>query len=115
MSDVYTSAVERLSRVDGVRGALIAEVATGVPVVAELAHDVSGDALAAVATALFRHAGRAAEGGALGPLQSVQLESEAGHVVAVAAGELVLVVLTSEAAQLGLIRLEAHRAAGSLE
>lgn len=114
MSDVYSDAVQRLSRVSGVRGALIAEAGTGLPVVSELADDVGGPALAALATALFRRSAQAAESGSLGGLQSVQLETQDGHLLAVAAGELVLAVLATPDAQLGLIRMEAHRAAGSL-
>lgn len=114
MSDVYTTAVQRLSRVEGVRGALIAEPGTAVPVVSELAHEVSGTALAALATALFRRTGQAARSGALGALQSLQLEAPNGHLIAVDAGELVVIVLAEPGAALGLIRLEAHRAAESL-
>lgn len=114
MSDVYRSAVEQLSRVTGVRGAVIAESGTGLPVIAELADEVSGEALAALATALFRRGTHATEGAGLGALRSVQLETSAGHVVAVAAGELVLAVLAAADAQLGLVRLETHRAAGLL-
>ena len=114
MSDVYTSAVERMTRVSGVRGALIAELETAAPVVSELTEEVSGTALAALASALLRRTAQAAERGAIGALQSVQLEAEGGHLIAVMANDLLLAVLAEPDAALGLIRLEAHRAAESL-
>jgi predicted regulator of Ras-like GTPase activity (Roadblock/LC7/MglB family) len=114
MSDAYASAVAQVSRVPGVQGAMIAEMETGLPVVSELTEDVAETALAALATSLFRRGNQAATGGDLGSLRSVQLETEDGHVLAVAAGELLLVVLAAAGSQLGLIRLEARRAAESL-
>ena len=45
-NDLFRSALERLSRVAGVRGALIVDTDAGVPVVAELSADVDGTALA---------------------------------------------------------------------
>ena len=54
MIDVYNAAVQRLSRVSGVRGALLVDAQAGVPVVAELAEGVSGTAVAALAASLFR-------------------------------------------------------------
>ena len=43
----------------------------------------------------------------------MQLEADEGHVIAVDAGELIIVVIAARDAQLGLVRLEAHRAAES--
>lgn len=114
MNDVFTAAVERLSRVAGVRGALIVEMDTAVPVVAELSDGVNGTAVAALAASLFRRTAQASETAQFGRLTTLQLEADEGHVLAVDAGELILVVITEQDAQLGLIRLEAHRAAGSL-
>jgi predicted regulator of Ras-like GTPase activity (Roadblock/LC7/MglB family) len=114
MSDVFTAAVERLSRIAGVRGALIVEADTAVAVVSELTEDVNGTAVAALAASLFRRTAQASESAQFGRLETLQLEAEGGHVIAVDAGELVLIVIAAHDAQLGLVRLEAHRAAGSL-
>jgi predicted regulator of Ras-like GTPase activity (Roadblock/LC7/MglB family) len=111
MSDPYRTSVERLSRVSGVRGALIVDLEAGIPVSAELAEDVSGSAVAALAAALYRRTSSAAQGAGFGPARTLQLESADGHVVMVGAGELVVVVVAEPAAQLGLVRLEANRAA----
>jgi predicted regulator of Ras-like GTPase activity (Roadblock/LC7/MglB family) len=114
MSDVYSEAVERLSRVAGVRGALLVDSEAGVPVMAELAEGVSGSAVAALASSLFRRTAQASSSAGFGALATLQLEADDGHVVAVDAGELIIVVIAARDAQLGLVRLEAHRAAESL-
>jgi predicted regulator of Ras-like GTPase activity (Roadblock/LC7/MglB family) len=114
MSDVFTAAVQRMSRIGGVRGALVVEAVAGVPVIAELTEGVNGTAVAALAASLFRRSAQAAEAAAFGQLETLQLEADGGHVVAVGAGDLVLIVIADRDAQLGLVRLEAHRAARTL-
>jgi predicted regulator of Ras-like GTPase activity (Roadblock/LC7/MglB family) len=114
MSDVYTDAVERLSRVAGVRGALLVDSEAGVPVMAELAEGVSGTAVAALASSLFRRTATASDTAGFGKLATMQLEADDGHVIAVDAGEVIIVVIAARDAQLGLVRLEAYRAAESL-
>lgn len=114
MSEAFSAVVEQLSRIPGVRGAVIAEKEAGVAVVQELAEGVNGSALAALAASLFRRTAHASRAAGFGALSLVQLEAEGGHLVAVDAGELVLVVVTEQEAQLGLVRLEAARAGKSL-
>jgi predicted regulator of Ras-like GTPase activity (Roadblock/LC7/MglB family) len=114
MSDAYRAAVERLSRVAGVRGALVVDGQAAVPVVAEVSEGVNGTAVAALAASLFRRTGKASDSAQLGALESLHLEADDGHVIVVGAGELILVVLAERDAQVGLVRLEAARAAQSL-
>lgn len=114
MSDLYRSSVERLSRVAGVRGAMVVEADAGVPVVAELAEDVPGTAVAALAASLFRRTAAATSAGTFGTLRTLQLDTAGGHVVVVGSGELIVVVVTDARAQLGLVRLEAQRAAEAM-
>jgi predicted regulator of Ras-like GTPase activity (Roadblock/LC7/MglB family) len=114
MSDVFAAAVERLTRIAGVLGALIVDRDTAVPVVAELSDGVEGAALAALAASLFQRMRQGAESAQLGRLGTLQLEADAGHVVVADAGELIVVVIAEHGAQLGLVRLEAARAAQSL-
>lgn len=115
MSDIYTEALERLSRVPGVRGALIVETNAGVPVLAELAEGVEGTAVAALASSLFRRTNHAAQTATFGSLRTLQMEGEAGHVIVANGGDLLIVVVTEKTAQLGMVRLEAHRAAQALQ
>ncbi|MGH7446073.1 MAG: roadblock/LC7 domain-containing protein [Longimicrobiales bacterium] len=114
MNEHFIAAVERVSRVAGVRGALLVESEAGVPVVSELREDVNETAVAALAASLFRRMAAASETADFGRLNTLQLEADDGHVVAVDAGELILVVVAEQSAQLGLVRYEAHRAAESL-
>jgi predicted regulator of Ras-like GTPase activity (Roadblock/LC7/MglB family) len=114
MSDVFSAAVERLSRVPGVRGALVVEKDAAVPVAAEVSEGVNATAVAALAASLFRRSSQASESARFGVLQTLHLEAAGGHVVVVDAGELVLVAVAERDAQLGLIRLEAMRAGQSL-
>lgn len=113
MSD-FAAVLARLSRVAGVRGALIVDAQAGVSVLAELAADVDGTAVAALSASLFMRACRATEGPGFGALQTFQLEADSGHLVAAGTRDLAVVVLTDPSAQLGLIRLETRRAAEGL-
>jgi predicted regulator of Ras-like GTPase activity (Roadblock/LC7/MglB family) len=115
MTDVFNEALDRLSRVPGVRGALLVETEAGVPVTAQLAEGVDGAALAALASSLFRRTHKAAYTAAFGKLRTLQLEAEGGHVVVAYGGELLVVVVAERSAQLGMVRLEAHRAAEALQ
>ncbi|MBR9990530.1 MAG: roadblock/LC7 domain-containing protein [Gemmatimonadetes bacterium] len=114
MNELFIAAVERLSRVAGVRGALLVEGETGVTVISDLREGVNETAVAALAASLFRRTAAASETADFGRLNTLQLEADDGHVVAVDAGELILVVVAEHDAQLGLVRYEAHRAAESL-
>jgi predicted regulator of Ras-like GTPase activity (Roadblock/LC7/MglB family) len=114
MSDLLAQAADRLSRVSGVRGAMVVETEAGVPVVAELREGVEGAAVAALASSLFRRTDQAARTAEFGRVGTLQLEAEAGHVIVANAGDLLVVVIAERGAQLGLVRLEAHQAAEAL-
>ena len=115
MSDVFAQTLDRLSRVAGVRGALIVETEAGVPVLAELAEGVEGNAVAALASSLFRRTSRAAQTAEFGRLRTLQLEAAAGHVIVASGGDMLVVVIADKDAQLGQVRLEAQRAAETLQ
>lgn len=115
MSDVYRDAIERLSHVPGVRGALIVDMGAGVPVTAEVETGISPDALAALAAALYERTARASDAAGFGALSTFHLEAEGGHVVMAGAGDLVLIALVDDDAQLGRVRLETQRAAETLQ
>ncbi len=115
MSDLFTAVLTRLSRVPGVRGAMIVDITAGVPVVAEVSEGVPTDTVAALAASLYNRTARAAEGIAFGHLDTLQLEADAGHVVVADAGDTAVVAVADRSAQLGLVRLEVHRAAEALK
>lgn len=115
MSDIFAEALDRLSRVAGVRGALIVETDAGLPVLAELAQGIEGGAIAALASSLFRRTSKASQTANFGSVRTLQLEADAGHVIVANGGELLVVVVAEKNAQLGQVRLEAHRAAEALQ
>jgi predicted regulator of Ras-like GTPase activity (Roadblock/LC7/MglB family) len=115
VSDVFADTVARLSHVPGVRGAILVEPETGVPITAEVEANVSPQALAALAAALFQRTATASTAAGLGALRRFHLEGAGGHVLMAGAGDLILVVLVEDDGQLGLVRLEAQRAAESLQ
>jgi predicted regulator of Ras-like GTPase activity (Roadblock/LC7/MglB family) len=110
----FGKSLRRLSRVAGVRGALIVDTAAGVPVATELAAEVDGAAIAALACSLFQRAAAAVERPGFGSIRSMQLESATGHLIVAGAGEIAVAALTEADAQLGMVRLEARRAAEEL-
>lgn len=114
MADPLREALDTLSRVPGVRGALIVDAQAGVSVVSELSEGVDGAAVAALASSLFDRAGRGAAAAAYGPLQMLQLEAADGHVLVAGAGELMVVAVAEPDAQLGLVRLHAQQTAEAL-
>lgn len=115
MSDPMRDALVRLSRVRGVRGAMVVDPEAGVPVLDELAEGVDGKAVAALGSALFRRSGQAVRSAGYGGLDAAQMEAEHGHVLAVGTDVLVVVVLAERDAQLGLVRVEAQRALEAMQ
>jgi uncharacterized protein len=113
MNDIERAAFD-LSRIPGVRGAMVVDVQAGVPVTAELATGVPGPAIAAFASALFRRSAQAIRSAGYGALGTVQLEAGGGDVVVVGNDVLLVVVLAEPDAQLGLIRVQAQNVAEEL-
>lgn len=112
--DPVRRALDRLTRVAGVRGAMVVDAEAGVPVASELATGVDETALAALAGSVFRRTQDASTASGFGRLRSVQLESRSGHLLVAGAGPLLIVALAEPSAQLGMVRVEAGRAAGEL-
>ena len=109
--ETIRSAVQRLSRLPAVQGAMVVDAGAGVPVVAELMHGMDGTAIAALAGSLYRRSARAAGAAEFGALNTLQLDAAAGHVIVAGHGDLLVAVVADFDAQLGLLRLEAHRIA----
>ena len=114
MNDVVQLALRRLTKVPGVRGAMVVDAEAGVPVASELAEGVEETAVAALAGSLFRRTLDASTASGFGRVKMLQLESPEGHLFVTGTGALLVVAIAEPAAQLGLIRIEAGRAAGEL-
>jgi predicted regulator of Ras-like GTPase activity (Roadblock/LC7/MglB family) len=109
------AALDRLTRVPGVRGALIASQGDGLVVAEQLMDGVDGRAAAALTGSLMSRLTRTAAGAGLRAPVFLHLRAEGGSILAApAADELVLVAVVGPDANLGLARLEMLDAAGRL-
>jgi predicted regulator of Ras-like GTPase activity (Roadblock/LC7/MglB family) len=109
------TALDRITRVPGVRGALIIGAADGLVVAEQLMDGVDGRAAAALAGSLVVRLSRTAESAGLRPPSFVHLRGEGGSVLAAPGpDDLVLLAVVSPDANLGLARLEMIEAAGHL-
>ena len=110
-----TAALDRLTRVPGVRGALLASAGDGLVIAEQLMDGVDGRAAAALAGALVGRLLRTTSAAGLEAPLFVHLRAEDGSVLAApAAGDLVLVAVVGQEANIGLARLEMLDAAGRL-
>jgi uncharacterized protein len=107
--------LDRLTRIPGVRGALIASTPDGLVVAEQLMDGIDGRAAAALTGSLVARLGRTAEAAGVKPPVFLQLRGEEGSILAAPGGdELVLVAVVGPDANLGLARLEMLDAAGHL-
>jgi predicted regulator of Ras-like GTPase activity (Roadblock/LC7/MglB family) len=107
--------LDRLTRVPGVRGALIASAADGLVVAEQLMDGVDGRAAAALAGSLVSHVVRTVDGAGSQRPTFVQLRAEGGSILAAACpNDLVLLAVAGPEANVGLARLEMLEAASRL-
>jgi len=108
----YGPMLERITRVPGVRGAMVVSVYDGLMVSAHLVEGVRGAALAALAASLAQRVGRVLEAAGAGQPAFWHLHASAGGILAVAApDDLLVVAVTAPDVNAGLVRLELLRAA----
>ena len=104
--------LERITRVPGVRGAMVVSVRDGLMVSDHLVEGLKGAAVAALAASLAQRVGRALEAAGAGEPAFWQLHASAGGILAVAArDDLLVVAVTAPDVNAGLVRLELLRAA----
>ena len=105
-------ALDRVSRVRGVRGSMWVAAEDGIPVAQLLMEGVRGKAVAALAASLARKVSGAAAATGAGRVRFVQMEAAGGTLlVAPAAQDLLIVALADSRVNVGLARLEMLRAA----
>ena len=115
MTDRTQAALERVTRVAGVRGALVVAATDGLVVAEQLMEGVDGQAAAALTGSLVGRLTRTVESAGMRRPAFVQLRGDAGSVLAAPGPEdLVLVAVVGPDANLGLARLEMIEAAGRL-
>lgn len=112
MSDRYLRALDRLSRVRGVRGSMFVAADDGLAVAQLLMEDVNGRALAAFAASMARKVSGAAAATGAGRVRFVQMQAAQGVLlVALGAREVLVAVVADPGVNIGLARLEMMRAA----
>jgi predicted regulator of Ras-like GTPase activity (Roadblock/LC7/MglB family) len=107
--------LDRVTRVPGVRGAVVVAAADGLVVAEQLMDGVDGQAAAALTASLVGRLVRTAETAGMRPPAFVQLRGDGGSVLAAPGPQdLVLVAVVGPDANLGLARLEMIEAVGRL-
>jgi predicted regulator of Ras-like GTPase activity (Roadblock/LC7/MglB family) len=109
-----TEALGALSRLPGVRCALVASERDGLAVESVSHVDVDVDALAAFATSLYRRARQTAGAAGFGDARVVSLEAADGRVVAAARGDLLVIAMAERNTHPGLLRVTLQRTLAAL-
>lgn len=108
----YGPVLERITRVPGVRGAMLVSVKDGLMVSDHLVEGLKGAAVAALAASLAQRLGRVLVAAGAGEPAFWHLHGSDGALLAVAApGDLLVVAVTAPDVNAGLVRLELLRAA----
>jgi predicted regulator of Ras-like GTPase activity (Roadblock/LC7/MglB family) len=108
-------ALDRISRVRGMRGLMWVSADDGLAVVQLLMEGVRGKAIAALAASLARKVSGAAGAVGAGPVRFVQMEAAGGTLlIAPAPPDLLVVALADSRVNIGLARLEMMRAVAAV-
>jgi predicted regulator of Ras-like GTPase activity (Roadblock/LC7/MglB family) len=111
MTDRMVRALDRITRVRGVRGAMLVAATDGLLIAEAAMEGVRTAAAAALSAALIARLGRATAVSGAGQPTFVHVEAERGALLAVPAGEdTLLVTLADPEVNVGLARLEMLRA-----
>ena len=108
----YDRALDLVTRVRGVRGAMLVSGEDGIVVAEQLMEGIKGPAVAALAASLAARLGRAMEAAGVGASQFWHLQAEQGALLVVPTASAILVVAVAEPdVNVGMVRLELLRAA----
>ena len=108
----FTDALEKLTRIRGVRGAMLVAGDDGLVVAESLMEGVRGNAVAALAASLAQRLRKASEAGGRGIPQFFHLQAQRGTLLAVPAPDGILVVAVGDRdVNVGMLRLEMRRVA----
>jgi len=115
MSTDLASSLETITRVVGVRGAMLVSADEGLVVAESSMEGIEGAAVAALTAGVFARLARATEAAGREAPTFVHLQAEEGSLLAVPAeGDLLVIAVTDPTVNVGLVRLELRRAAGQL-
>lgn len=113
----YRELLDRVNRINGVRGSMMVAAEDGLIVEEDLMVGVPGPAAAALVASLFRRARRSVQAAEFGSAAYLQVDGEDGLLFAAAPpelGDLLLVVIAERWVNVGMVRLEAARVAGAM-
>lgn len=115
MTRGFRQALDTITRVNGVRGAMLVAGDDGLVVAESLMEGVRGNAVAALAASLAKRFRTATEAAGAGSPQFLHLQANDGTLLVVPAPDGVLVVAMGDAdLNVGLVRLEMLRAAEAI-
>jgi predicted regulator of Ras-like GTPase activity (Roadblock/LC7/MglB family) len=108
----YGRALDLITRVRGVRGAMLVSAEDGIVVAEQLMEGIKGPAVAALAASLTTRLRRAMEAAGVGASVFCHLQAERGALLVVpTAGGTLVVAVAEPDVNVGLVRLELLRAA----
>lgn len=108
----WADALELVTRVAGIRGAMVVSAADGMVVAESLMDELEGRAVAALAASLTGRIGRATAAAGRGSPRFLQLQAAGGTLLVAPHGaELLIVAVAERSVNAGLARLEMFRAA----
>ncbi len=115
MTDRFRAILDSITRVRGVQGAALVAREDGVVVADALVEGVRGNAVAALTASLVKRLGDVTGTAGIGEPEFLHLQSRGGVVLAVPATQEIIVVAVADAdVNVGLLRLEMLRAAGTV-
>lgn len=114
MTTPFTTVLDALTRLRGVRASLVVSAEDGIAIDSNLQIGQDGSRVAALAASLYRKARKSASAAGFGGTGFMQLEAEGGRLCLLGGDEVVLVVVALPDANVGLIRVEMLKAAESL-
>jgi predicted regulator of Ras-like GTPase activity (Roadblock/LC7/MglB family) len=114
VSETILKTLGALASIAGVRAAVAATGADGLPAATVASAGVDADALAAFATALFLRTRRANEAAGYGETRHLALDAGNGRLFVSGSGDLVLVLLADRDTGAGLLRVAMQRAVREL-
>jgi predicted regulator of Ras-like GTPase activity (Roadblock/LC7/MglB family) len=107
-----STALDLITRVRGVRGAMLVSADDGLVVAEQLMEGIKGTAVAALAASLAGRLRRAMEAGGVGTSVFWHLQAEKGTLLVVpGSGGMLVVAVAEPDVNIGLVRLELLRAA----
>lgn len=110
----YAPVIGAITRHRGISACLVVAEDDGIVVDGTAHVGVNTAAFAALTASLYRKARRASDAAGFGDVAFLELEATEGRVLAAGRGSLVIVTVADARVNLGLVRMELLRAAGTL-